>query len=140
MNTQSANIEVPPRVVQKWQEIVDLLAAVIKVPAALIMKAYLKRAHEALRESEEQFRGTFENAAVGIAHVDAQGRCLRANRKLCDIFGYSSAELLGRTVPEVTHPDDLAPNLALFDPLMRGVSMRTRCDLASASSRDSSGP
>ena len=31
----------------------------------------LKRAEEALRESEERFRGTFENAAVGIAHVDA---------------------------------------------------------------------
>jgi PAS domain S-box-containing protein len=79
-----------------------------------------KRAEEALRESEERFRGTFENAAVGIAHVDARGRCLRANQKLCDILGYPCAELVGRTVPEVTHPDDLAPNLALFDPLMRG--------------------
>jgi PAS domain S-box-containing protein len=79
-----------------------------------------QEADEALRESEERFRGTFENAAVGIAHVDAQGHCLRANQKLCEIMGYSSEELVGRTVPEVTHPDDLAPNLALFDPLMRG--------------------
>ncbi len=79
-----------------------------------------KRAEEALRESEERFRGTFENAAVGIAHIDAQGCCLRANQKLCDIIGYLSTELIGKTVPEVTHPDDLAPNLALFDPLMRG--------------------
>ncbi len=37
----------------------------------------LKRAEEALRQSEERFRGTFENAAVGIAHLDADGRCLR---------------------------------------------------------------
>jgi PAS domain S-box-containing protein len=79
-----------------------------------------EHAVEALRESEERFRGTFENAAVGIAHVDALGRCLRANQKLCEIMGYSDVELVGRTVPEVTHPDDLAPNLALFDPLMRG--------------------
>src|SRR5215831_2423541 len=35
---RAANIEVPSRVVQKWQEIVDLLAAIVKVPAALIMK------------------------------------------------------------------------------------------------------
>ena len=40
-----------------------------------------KRAEEALRESEERFRGTFENAAVGIAHDDAAGRFLRVNEK-----------------------------------------------------------
>jgi PAS domain S-box-containing protein len=80
----------------------------------------LKRAEEALRESEERFRGTFENAAVGIAHIDAESRCLRANQKMCEILGYRGAELVGKTVPEVTHPDDLAPNLFLFGNLMRG--------------------
>ncbi len=79
-----------------------------------------KQAQEALRESEERFRGTFENAAVGIAHVNAQGSILRVNEKLRDIVGYSSAELSGKTLSEVTHPDDLAANLALFAPLMRG--------------------
>src|ERR1700685_2150095 len=38
-----------------------------------------KQAEEALRESEERFRGTFDNAAVGIAHVDSTGRILRVN-------------------------------------------------------------
>jgi PAS domain-containing protein len=33
-----------------------------------------------LRQSEERFRGTFENATVGIAHAEAEGRCLRANQ------------------------------------------------------------
>jgi PAS domain S-box-containing protein len=80
----------------------------------------LKRAEEALRASEERFRGTFENAAVGIAHVDAQGNILRVNQKLYDIVGYPNAELVGKSIPEVTHPDDLAANLALFGPLMQG--------------------
>ncbi|MGB0069728.1 MAG: PAS domain S-box protein, partial [Isosphaeraceae bacterium] len=46
-----------------------------------------KQAQEALRESEERFRGTFENAAVGIAHMDSQNRCLCANEKLSEILG-----------------------------------------------------
>ncbi len=80
----------------------------------------LKRTEEALRESEERFRGTFENAAVGIAHLDAQRRCLRANEKLADIIGYPQSDLVGMAIPEVVHPDDLADNLALFNPLMSG--------------------
>ena len=79
-----------------------------------------KRAEEALRVSEERFRGTFEHAAVGICHIDAESRCLRANQKMCEILGYDHAELVGKTVPQVTHPDDLAPNLTLFGALMRG--------------------
>ena len=80
----------------------------------------LKRAEEKLRESEERFRGTFENAAVGIAHMDSQNRCLCANEKLCEILGFPSSELVGKTLQEVVHPDDLEPNLALFDLLVRG--------------------
>src|SRR5437773_3711030 len=48
-----------------------------------------KQAEEALRESEERFRGTFENAAVGITHNDAAGRFLRVNGTYCAIIGYS---------------------------------------------------
>jgi len=54
------------------------------------------RAEQALRESEERFRGTFENAAVGIAHVEVTGRFLRVNEKLCDITGYGRDELLAK--------------------------------------------
>ena len=74
-----------------------------------------------LRESEERFRGTFENAAVGINHSNHEGRWLRINRKLCDILGYTLEELLGRTFQELTYPDDLAANLELFGSLMRGT-------------------
>ena len=79
-----------------------------------------KQAQEALRESEERFRGTFENAAVGIAHVDAEGRFLLVNEKLCDIVGYTREELLARAFRDVTHPEDLAASLEQFHALMRG--------------------
>ena len=43
---------------------------------------------------------------MGIVHVDTRGRFLRANRRLCEMLGYSHDELLQRTVMDVTHPDD----------------------------------
>src|SRR5580704_12610033 len=67
-----------------------------------------KQAEEALRESEERFRGTFENAAVGIAHVNSTGQLLRVNEKCCAIVGYSREELLGKKFLDFSHPDDLA--------------------------------
>ncbi|MBV8310960.1 MAG: PAS domain S-box protein, partial [Planctomycetaceae bacterium] len=79
-----------------------------------------KQAQEALRESEERFRGTFQNAAVGIAHVDAEGRFLLVNEKLCGIVGYTREELLVRTFRDVTHPEDLTVSLEQFHALMRG--------------------
>jgi PAS domain S-box-containing protein len=81
-----------------------------------------KRAEEALRQSEERFRGTFENAAVGIGHVGVGGRFLRVNEKFCTIVGYPREELLQRTIRDITHPDDLAASLKKSAALLRGES------------------
>ena len=84
--------------------------------------AVLQRLHaeEALRESEERFRGTFENAAVGIVHVDLQGRYLRVNDRFCSIVGYDREELVAKTFRDITHPDDLDISLDYFLLLVRG--------------------
>jgi two-component system sensor histidine kinase/response regulator len=82
-----------------------------------------KQAEEALRESEERFRGTFENAAVGIAHVHTTGQLLRVNETCCAILGYSHEELLGKNFLDLTHPDDLATSTELFAGLLRGDSL-----------------
>jgi PAS domain S-box-containing protein len=70
-----------------------------------------RRGEEALRESEERFRATFEQAAVGVAHVDLDGRWLRVNNKLCEITGYPREELVGMSFQDITHPDDLHKDL-----------------------------
>jgi PAS domain S-box-containing protein len=62
----------------------------------------------ALRESEERFRSTFEQAAVGIGHIAPEGHWLRANQKLAEITGYSPEELGKLSYQQITHPDDLA--------------------------------
>jgi len=65
-----------------------------------------RRAETALRESEERFRRTFELAGSGLAHVGLDGRFRLVNRKLCEILGYAPEELVGRSVKEVSHPED----------------------------------
>jgi two-component system cell cycle sensor histidine kinase/response regulator CckA len=72
-----------------------------------------QQVEEQLRESEERFRATFEQAAVGIAHVGGDGRFLRVNDKLCEITGYLRAELLqmdfnGLTVVEDRETGEVA--------------------------------
>ncbi len=79
-----------------------------------------KRAEEALRESEERFRGTFENAAVGIAHTHSEGRFLHVNEKFCAIVGYPREELLEKTWHDITHPDDLAASIDVSAAALRG--------------------
>jgi len=79
-----------------------------------------KQAEEELRESEERFRRTFEQAAVGIAHVGTDGHWLRVNRRLCDIVGYEKEELLGLTFQDITHPDDLETDLEGARQLLAG--------------------
>ncbi|WP_254568525.1 PAS domain S-box protein [Oscillatoria sp. HE19RPO] len=66
-----------------------------------------KQAEQALKESEARFRTTFEQAAVGVAHVDFEGRFIRINQRFCDIAGYSKPEMLALTFQEITHAEDL---------------------------------
>src|SRR6266545_307035 len=76
-----------------------------------------------LRDSEERFRGTFENAAVGIGHMHPTGQLLRVNETCCAILGYSREELLGKSFLNFSHPDDLATTTELFAGLLRGDSL-----------------
>ena len=71
----------------------------------------LKKNEVSLRESEEQFRSTFEQVTVGMAHVKTDGKFLRVNHKLCDILGYSREELLSKSFQDITYPDDLDVNV-----------------------------
>lgn len=54
----------------------------------------------------EMFRRTFDQAGVGLAHVALDGTLLRANRRLCDVLGYTHDELLARTLDDLVDPED----------------------------------
>ena len=59
-----------------------------------------------LRESEEKYANMVELAAIGISHVDLSGRFVHVNKRLCEMLGYAREELLGKSVAEISHPDD----------------------------------
>jgi two-component system sensor histidine kinase UhpB len=79
-----------------------------------------RRAAEALRESEQRFRAIFDQAAVGIAQLKPDGQFLLVNQRLCELLGYTPAELLTRTWRDITHADDLASGQDAMDRLLRG--------------------
>jgi PAS domain S-box-containing protein len=73
-----------------------------------------KQIELALRESEERFRAAFETSHIGISIVSLDGSFIEVNAALCQLYGYSEAELLTLRFQDVTHPDDLPKNLDYF--------------------------
>ncbi len=80
----------------------------------------LQLARDRLQDSETRFRSTYEAAAVGLALVSLDGHFMQVNPSLCQLLGYSEAELQKLTFGDITHPDDLGADLALLDELVRG--------------------
>jgi len=82
---------------------------------ALIHEVDTERARAALRESEAHAASLFEQTAVGIAETDMDGKLLRVNDRYCDILGRPRADLLGRDIGFLIHPDDLQKQQVLLE-------------------------
>jgi PAS domain S-box-containing protein len=82
--------------------------------------AKLQSLHAALRSSEELFHAIFNLAAVGMAQVSLEGSWQRINQKLCDILGYSNAELLQLSILEISYPEDVARHREQIQRLLAG--------------------
>ncbi|MDM8529706.1 PAS domain S-box protein [Anaerolineales bacterium HSG25] len=79
-----------------------------------------QQAEEALRNSEEQFRGAFEASATGIVLVRPGGYFISVNKAFCDMVGYDEAGLLAIDFKSITHPDDLEADLENVRLLLAG--------------------
>jgi PAS domain S-box-containing protein len=84
------------------------------------LKRQVSERTKALQKSEERFRRSFEDAAIGVALVALDGRWLMVNNSVCEIVGYSEEELLSKIVPDITHPDDLDQNLEYRRQILAG--------------------
>jgi len=78
-----------------------------------------KRTEKALRESEERSRAVIHQSAAGIAGTDLVGHIIFANEKFCSMLGYKERELVGKTIFEITDPEDLAESKRLFHRIVR---------------------
>ncbi len=73
-----------------------------------------------LRDSEERFRATFEQAAVGILHVSFEGRILRCNRRFAEFLGYSPEEIAGKSFQHFTPPEFISGSNEILHELGAG--------------------
>ncbi|MGH8447013.1 MAG: PAS domain S-box protein, partial [Solimonas sp.] len=85
-----------------------------------------KIAELALRDSEFVFRRVFEDAPIGLSLQSLKGRWLDVNAALCELTGYSEAELLQHRFFELTHPDDVVEDRRLMQALLDGHETRVR--------------
>ncbi len=74
----------------------------------------------AASEREALYRDSFELASVGLAHTTFGGQVIRVNRRICEMLGYSEAELLAISFVDITHPDDVSQNVHFFMETLEG--------------------
>ncbi|MBD2234488.1 PAS domain S-box protein [Phormidium tenue] len=86
--------------------------------------AELEASNQALHLSNQRFRNAFDYAGIGMALVSLEGHWLEVNHALCEITGYTEAELLTIDFQSLTHPDDLEADLDLTEQL---INRKIRC-------------
>ena len=77
-----------------------------------------KRAEPERREVQDRFESAFNNAPIGMALIDMEGRWLQVNGALCRITGHSVEELRATTLRAITHPDDIGLDALCLEQLL----------------------
>ncbi len=67
--------------------------------------------NDAFLLKDQQFSNAFEHAAIGMTLIGIDSRRLKVNNAFCQMLGYSEAEMLARSIYDLTHPDDIAWDL-----------------------------
>ncbi|MGF1460924.1 MAG: PAS domain S-box protein [Leptolyngbyaceae cyanobacterium] len=94
----------------------DFMAQLANIAEIAITKA---QTTIALQDSEDYYRCLFNQSSAGI-FTTRDGHFIDANVRGCELLGYSRAELLTKSVADITHPDDMVPIVPIQDQLMTG--------------------
>ncbi len=79
-----------------------------------------KHNEKVLLENEARFRSAFEDAAIGMAIVNADGQIIRSNHKLCQITGYPREEICATDFQSISHPADIEKSLIQMATVIEG--------------------
>jgi PAS domain S-box-containing protein len=91
------------------------LGVIVFAVIVLITGARRERAEAENRAAQSRYRATFDEAPIGIAHTDLDGRFLNANARCCHMLGFDKGELVGRRTTDFTHPEDVAKSIAMHE-------------------------
>ena len=80
-----------------------------------------KKAEESQQKSENHFRNTFEQAAVGMSILSPSGVWMQINHRLCEILGYSQDELMKMNFSDITYPDHIDGDVERVRQMENGV-------------------
>lgn len=106
-----------------WLNSWHLLNQLVVVGAISLMQSRhqsLTKAHHKAQENQRHFLETFEHAASGISHVSVDGQLLRTNHTFCELVGYSKDELERMHFRDITHPEDVTPDLSMLADTLSG--------------------
>ncbi|WP_177418551.1 PAS domain S-box protein [endosymbiont of Lamellibrachia barhami] len=116
-----------------WYWIILFIGALLMLVFLLLRVSRLNKTLKSqqldLRQNEAHLRATFEQAAVGIAHMDNSGRFLQLNQKICEITGYSARELKEKNLNDLISSEDLATEIQNLDRLRSGQSRQISVQL-----------
>lgn len=68
-----------------------------------------RQANEALRRSEDKYRGIMENMELGLLEVDTEGYIIKAYPRFCEMVGYDEAELIGHRAADTLLTKEFLP-------------------------------
>jgi PAS domain S-box-containing protein len=85
-----------------------------------------KKSEDELNASESKFRQTFDLSPVGIVMVGHDKRFIRTNKAFSAFTGYEAEELMGKTISEVTHPDDIKIGMSDMGAIIKGEIVKSQ--------------
>ena len=89
-----------------------------------------KQVEKALGESEQRFRAIINQATAGIIRSNMDGRSIFVNQAFCKMLGYLDTELIGETIWDLTHQDDVEDARRRYDNLLeRGIPFQSEMRL-----------
>jgi diguanylate cyclase (GGDEF)-like protein/PAS domain S-box-containing protein len=120
---QSFDIVAPEPGPALWLRTSPLRGDAGEIVGAMLIAQDIRERVERQREfgeAQERFRRAFEDAPIGMAVSDLEGRFLEVNQALCTITGYTAAELAGTRFADITHPEDVAGDCDTMQALIDG--------------------